>query len=50
MIKKLEAARENALLKQQVDFLIRKIEELNKLIDESQKRYEERLCNNYLFY
>jgi hypothetical protein len=48
MIKKLEFTRENALLKQQIEFLDKKIEELQRNIEDNQKRYEERLCKNYI--
>lgn len=43
MIKKLEFTRENALLKQQIEFLNKKIDELTKGNDDAQKRYEEKL-------
>ena len=44
MIKKMEFTRESALLKQQIEFQDKKIEDLNLIIDDSQKKYEERLC------
>ena len=44
-IKKLEFNRENALLKQQIEFLNRKNEELKESIDLNQNRYEEKLLS-----
>ena len=51
MMKKLEFTRENALLKQQVHLIIiqiefqdKKIEELQRSIEENQKKYEDKLC------
>lgn len=43
MVKKLEFTRESALLKQQIEFLNKKIEELHKTIEDNGKKYKERL-------
>ena len=43
MLKNLESTRDNALLKQQIQYLTEKNEERNKIIEDNQKRYEEKL-------
>lgn len=43
-IKKLEFNRENALLKQQIEFLNNKIDELKEALESNQNKYEDRLC------
>ena len=43
MMKNLEYTRDNALLNQQIEYLNKKNEETNKIIEDNQKRYEERL-------
>lgn len=40
----MEFSRENALLKQQIEFLNKKLDDANTLIRENQESYEERLC------
>ena len=41
--KNLENTRDNALLKQQIEYLNKKNEDTNKIIEDNQKRYEEKL-------
>ncbi len=43
MMKNLEYTRDNALLTQQIEYLNKKNEETSKVIEDNQKRYEERL-------
>ena len=43
MMKNLENTRDNALLKQQIEYLNKKNEDTNKVIEDNQKRYEEKL-------
>ena len=43
MMKNLEYTRDTALLNQQIDYLNKKNEETNKIIEDNQKRYEEKL-------
>ena len=43
MMKNLENTRDNALLKQQIEYLNKKNEDTNKIIEDNQKRYEEKL-------
>ena len=43
MMKNLEYTRDNALLNQQIEYLNKKNDETNKVIEGNQKRYEERL-------
>ena len=42
-MKNLENTRDNALLKQQIEYLNKKNEDTNKIIEDNQKRYEEKL-------
>ena len=43
MMKNLEYTRDNALLNQQIEYLNKKNEETSKVIEDNQKRYEEKL-------
>lgn len=43
MMKNLEYTRDSALFKQQIEYLEKKNEEMNKNLEANQKRYEERL-------
>jgi hypothetical protein len=43
MMKNLEYTRDNALLNQQIEYLNKKNAETTKIIEDNQKRYEERL-------